>query len=62
MLDNCCYNQIKILHDLSNIAWFLKECCQQDAQTCDHDTCKETIRMVAKDVNALIEKIHKSLK
>jgi len=59
MLDNCAYNRIKLLHDLSKISWFIEKCCDQDSAACAHDDCKQTIARAQKDLDALIDFLHK---
>ena len=62
MLDDCCYDQIKILHDLSKIAFFLKNSCQKDVKKCNHNNCEKSLGALGKEIDALIEKVHKCMK
>jgi hypothetical protein len=57
MLDNCKYNKIKILHELSSIAWFLNKCGIKDAETSGAAKCVKAFT----DVRTEIEKHIKAL-
>jgi hypothetical protein len=57
MLDNCCYDRVKILHELSSIAWFIDKCGKKDVENCGHPECKEKLAEIAKDVNAILSKM-----
>ena len=61
MLDNCCYDCIKVLHDLSRVAWFLKTYCEKDVASCSHRECKDKVAEVKKDLDALIDKVKKEV-
>ncbi len=61
MLRNCDYNKVKLMHDLSGAAWFLKQFCHKDAQKCCTE-CKTLFAKIQKDLEKSIEQLHKSIK
>ncbi len=60
MLDNCTYNKVKLIHDLSGIAWFMKHFCHKDAKGCSKECCK-MFADVQKDLEKTIERLEKNL-
>ena len=66
VLDNCEYNEIKLLHELSSLQWFLKQHAIKDAQAANHEKCKEFMEFLAHDlekhIGALREKMGKPCK
>lgn len=50
MLNNCKYNKIKLLHELSCIAWFLEKHATQDAQTAGENDCIQTFKAIKNDL------------
>ncbi len=41
MLHDCRYNEIKILHDLSKLVWFIEKHCEKKAKSdCHEESCK----------------------
>lgn len=50
MLDDCKYNKIKLLHELSCIAWFLDKCGMQDAEKCGDSECAKTFKALRSDL------------
>ena len=61
MLDNAHYNKVKILHELSKTAWFIKECAKRDAKEAGHTECLKQYEALEKDLGAHIDKLHESL-
>lgn len=50
MLDNCCYNEIKIMHNLSSLIWFIKKHAQQDAQSAHDALCTDFLKQLEVDL------------
>ena len=50
MLDNCTYNKIKLLHELSCILWFLKKHGIQDASKAGDKECLSFCEQLEKDL------------
>jgi hypothetical protein len=61
MLNNCSYNKVKLIHDLSKIVWFMKHFCDRDAKGCSKE-CVAVFSKVQKDLEKSIEALHKSVK
>jgi hypothetical protein len=61
MLDNCKYNKIKLLHELSSILWFLKKCCIQDAKNFGDLQHSNYLKEFQNDLEKHIKKIDESL-
>jgi hypothetical protein len=51
MLDNCCYNKIKIMHDLSSLLWFVKKHAQDDAQKAQDKACVDFLKKLEQDLS-----------
>jgi hypothetical protein len=50
VLDNCKYNKIKLLHELSRIVWFLDKCGIKDAETSGDTKCVEEFKLLRSEV------------
>ena len=55
MLDNCCYNKIKLMHDVSSLIWFIKQHALADAQKENDNACQDFLKNLEKD---LCEHLH----
>jgi hypothetical protein len=62
MLDNCTYNTVKLMHDLSGLAWYLKHFCQKDVKACRSKECQKLFMQIQKDLEKNIALLEKSLK
>ncbi len=51
MLDNCCYNKIKLIHDLSGMVWFIKKYAIEDAQKANDTACVELLTKLQEDLH-----------
>ena len=51
MLDNCNYNAIKILHELSSLAWFLQKHAIQDEKKDQHSQYLVMYEQLLKDLD-----------
>ncbi len=50
ILDDCFYDQIKILHDLSCIHWFIDKHAKEDAKKASNDKCYALLEKLEKDL------------
>lgn len=62
MLDDCTYNKIKLLHELSSQLWFIQKHALQDAKIACDDHCKNVLIDLEKDLQKHIELLHKEIK
>lgn len=51
-MDNCTYDKIRILHDLSRTVWFINQHAHKDIPSTD--PCHEIIHNLKKDLEAYI--------
>lgn len=61
MLDNCSYNKIKLLHELSCLLWFLEKHAIKDAENAGDRDCVELLTALQRDLNKHLEKLNKSV-
>lgn len=62
MLDNCNYNKVRLLHDLSRIAQFLKKHAKKDAKKSrKHGSCHKLYGELEKDLDKHIGKLNKAI-
>lgn len=61
VLDNCSYNKVKLIHELSRIAWFLEKHAIKDAQDAGDLQCKESLVALHRDLLKHIEKLQKNM-
>ncbi len=57
MLDNCNYTKIKLLHKLSQIAWYCEKHAQQDAEETGHPACQEMYEEIRQDCEKHMAKL-----
>lgn len=56
-LDNCCYNQVKLLHEISKMVWFIEKHAAIDAQQAKDEKCFAALEDLRHDLEKHIEKI-----
>jgi mevalonate pyrophosphate decarboxylase len=61
MLDNCNYNKIRLLHDLSKIVWYLEKHAKQDAEESGHKLCSAVYDELQKDLEKHAEKLRQAI-
>ncbi|MFC1870636.1 hypothetical protein ACFLXW_00020 [Candidatus Dependentiae bacterium] len=49
-MDNCTYDKVKVLHDLSRLLWFINQHAHKEIPA--SDPCHETINNLKKDLEA----------
>lgn len=59
LLDNCFYDKVKILHELSALAWFVEHHAKTDAQNKNNKECLELFTGLEKVLEAEIAKLKK---
>lgn len=61
MLQNCEYDKIKILHQLSSILWFIEHHAKSDAKNAGDKECQDVLDKLAKDLQGHIKQLSESL-
>jgi len=61
MLEDCRYNKIKLVHELSSILWFLEKCCTRDAKDAGNLQHTNYLEELKQDLEKHIKKIDNSL-
>lgn len=61
MLNNCYYNKIKLLHELSSIVWFVEKHALKDAQEASDQECVKTLQDLSKNLDQHIDNLKKQL-
>jgi len=61
MLDDCFYDQIKLLHDLSCIRWFIEKHAKNDAQRTGHNECYTLLEKLEKDLEKYVIELKKTI-
>lgn len=56
MLENPSYNQVKVLNDLSSMAWFVERHAMPDMENCNQPLTKTCYEELLEDLNKHIEK------
>lgn len=57
LLNNCNYDKIRLLHDLSRIAWYIQKHAKNDAKQENYALCKSMYNELGKDIEKHIEKL-----
>ena len=57
MLDNCKYNKVKLLHELSCALWFIKKHAKGDAQKANDTDCMPFLDLLEKDLESYVSKL-----
>jgi len=62
MLDNCQYNKVKILHELSSLAWFIEKHAIENANKAGDTSCIKEMEEIKKDLVKNIDRLKNILK
>lgn len=54
-MDNCKYNKVKILHDLSALCWFIQKHALEDAKKANDADCVKKLQELSKDLEKHLE-------
>ncbi len=57
MLNNCNYNKVRLLHDLSRITWYLDKHAKADAKKEGHELCHVMCEEMKHDLEKHMEKL-----
>ncbi|MFQ5621038.1 MAG: hypothetical protein ACE5FT_04300 [Candidatus Nanoarchaeia archaeon] len=60
-MDDCTYNHIKLLHQLSLVDAFLVRHCHEDAESKKHKGCCKALGALQKDVRKHMKTLQKGL-
>ncbi|MFC1842424.1 hypothetical protein ACFLYU_02085 [Candidatus Dependentiae bacterium] len=55
MLDNCKYDKVKLLHEMSSIAWFLEKHAKENANKADDKECFTIYQNMLQDLEKHIQ-------
>ena len=61
MLNDCNYNKVRLLHDLSRINWYLKKHAKEDAKKHGHPLCLAMCEEMEKDMEKHIDKLRAAI-
>jgi hypothetical protein len=61
MLNDCRYDKIKVMHELSCLEWFLAKHACQDAKKANHDECAKLFESLQRDIKNYLEKLDQLL-
>ena len=61
MLDNSSYNKIKMLHQLSELNWFIEKHAIIDAENAGDKACVEMMLAIQRDAQKHIEKLQRAM-
>jgi hypothetical protein len=61
MLNDCNYNKVRLLHDLSRINWYLKKHAKEDAKKHGHPLCHTMCEEMEKDLEKHIDKLRAAI-
>ncbi|MFQ5620785.1 MAG: hypothetical protein ACE5FT_03005 [Candidatus Nanoarchaeia archaeon] len=58
-MDNCSYNLVKVIHQLTQLHGFLKKHCHKDAKK--HPGCSKSMKALHNDVKKHMRQLQKDL-
>lgn len=61
MLENCNYDKVKLLHELSCMVWFIQKHAKKNATDAGDAQCLEALEQLQADLDAHIEKLKEIL-
>ncbi|MFC1841838.1 hypothetical protein ACFLYA_02085 [Candidatus Dependentiae bacterium] len=61
MLDDCKYDKVKLLHEISSITWFLENHAKQNAKKVGDTECYDLYENLIKDLDKNIGKLKVAL-
>ncbi len=59
MLDNCFYNKIKLLHDLSCVRWFIDKHAKEDAKKAGDTKFYALLENLERDLEGYVDALKK---
>lgn len=61
LLDNCKYDKVKILHEVSSLAWYLEKYAKENAEKADDKQCYEIYDTMLQDLEKHIQILKEAL-
>lgn len=61
IMDNCTYNKVKLLHELSKLAGFIQKFGRKDAKSARHGECHKLLNHLHKDLHTHMEQLRKQI-
>ena len=61
MLDNCTYNKIKLLHEVSSLLWFIERHAINDAKVAGDAGCIEMLQQLEQDLQRHLERLRQNM-
>ena len=56
-LDNCCYNKVKLLAEISQMIWFIEKHAEPDAQKATDEKCYIAVEELRNDLEKYVLKL-----
>jgi len=56
-LDNCCYNKVKLLAEISQMIWFIERHAEPDAQKANDEKCFIAVEELRNDLEKYVVKL-----
>jgi len=57
-LSNCCYDKIKLLHELSKCLWFIERHAEGDAKEAGHQEFHKLLDVIEADLEKHVRALH----
>jgi hypothetical protein len=57
MLDNCTYNKIKLMHEVSSMLWFIQRHGYHDAKAAGDMSCLEVLQELEEDLQKTLGRL-----
>ncbi len=61
MLDNGTYNKVKLVHELSALAWFIEKHALKDAENAGDQACVAALTNLHRDLCAHLERLQNTV-
>ncbi len=61
VLDNCTYNKIKLMHEISSMLWFISHHAINDAKAAGDVSCVETLQVLEEDLQRHLERLRQNM-
>ncbi len=60
-MDNCTYNKIKLLHEMSKLTGFLECYGHKDVRDAKHKECEKVLKHLHEDLKSHLRQLHEQL-
>lgn len=61
MLDDCKYDKVKLLHEISSLAWYLEKHATENAEKAGDKKCYSLYKEILQDLEKNINKLKQSI-